>query len=162
MECDDIKWMFDYWAGKPYQGEEPLWEVITTGVGRIDRNPRSENLRQKAYTRMIQTFPDCHVIHKVCQIGFELGFDTIGRATTFLQKAENSSVVHGKVIMDTRFFNNDRFPNALSYYLNVKQPNLPPLPNDHSLGKTPSLSDYFFVLDLKNMDEQIKKIFNYK
>ena len=162
MECDDIEWMFNYWAGKPYQGEEPLWEVITTGVGHIDRNSKSDKLRQKAYTRMIKNFPNCNLIHRVCQIGFELGFDTIGRATTFLQKAENSSVVHGKVIMDTRLFNDDRLLNVLSYYLNIKQPKLPSLPDDHSLGRTPDVSKYFFEFDLKNMDERIKRTFDYK
>lgn len=158
----DIGWMFKYWAGQPYQGHEPLWEVITTGIGYIDKNPRSDKLRQKAYTRMIQTFPDCHLIHRLCQIGFEVGFDTIGRATSFLQKTESSSVIHGKVIMDTRLFNDDQFLSTLSYYLNVKQPDLLPLPNNHSLGRTPDLSKYFFELDLKNVDERIKKIFIYK
>lgn len=162
LEGNDIGWMFKYWAGQPYRGQTPLWEVITTGVGHIDRNPRSDMLRQKAYKRMIRTFPDCHVIHRVCQIGFELGFDTVGRATPFLQKTENSSVVNGKLIMDARLFNDDRFLEVLSYHLNARQPNLPPLPNDHSFGKTPDFSQYFFELDLKNMDDRIKKYFNYK
>ena len=155
----DILWMGNYWKGEAHPKEEPLWEVIASGTGRIMKTKESEALQKRAYDRMIQTFPKCHLIHEICKIGFELGFDSIGRVSPFLLKPENSSVISGHLLLDCRLFKDDNFIQALYKEL-LRGRKLPPLRGE-ALGNTPDFSKYFFKLDLDQLNPIMRQLFDY-
>lgn len=152
-------WMYDYWSGKAYPKDSPLWEVITTGVGHIEINTQTNLLRQSAHERMIREFPRCHLIHEICKVGFSLGFDTVGRVAPFIQKADNSPIVKGSLLFDSRLLKDSHFIQTLEYGL--KRHRLPALPDDGTLGSLPDFSPYFFEINLDKMERSIQKLFDY-
>ncbi len=155
-----LKWMFDYWSGKAYPKDNPVWEIITTGIGHIDANPQTERLRQEAYQRMIKRFPKCQLIHKICQIGFSLGFDTVGRVAPFVQILPDSPIVKGRLMIDLRLWKDDFFIKTIKPSL--KRHKLPPLPDNGTFGTLPDFSSYFFEINLENMSRYVQQLFGYK
>lgn len=65
----DASWMDRYWQGDVY-GERPLEEVICSGVGAI----LNKELRERAYRRVMASFPKAVPLLRVACVAFWLGY----------------------------------------------------------------------------------------
>lgn len=53
-DFESIPWMDMYWEGRPMPDREPIWETLLEGPVRIV----SEELRERAYGRVVEKFPE--------------------------------------------------------------------------------------------------------
>ncbi|WP_158116602.1 hypothetical protein [Vibrio cincinnatiensis] len=76
LDSEDEEWMHKYWRGETL-GVKPLTEVLASGIGIIQDN----ELRTKAYEKIISQWPTTSILLNACIAGFaERKMEQIGQA----------------------------------------------------------------------------------
>ncbi len=65
LKSEDTNWMNKYWNGDTY-GIKPLTEIIASGIGTV----QNEIIRQAAYWRVVERFPDVTPLLAMAACGF--------------------------------------------------------------------------------------------
>jgi hypothetical protein len=95
-------WIQQYWAGKPYAGQAPLWETLVDGRMIV----LGTALRERAYQVMKRRFPESLTFLEVARLAGWVGSD-LGNVSAYL-KEEGDDLVLG-YLMDMREANDPAF-----------------------------------------------------
>jgi len=105
-----IDWADAYWAGEPFPGRTPIWELIVNGRAAV----YGTDLRERAYAKLRSEFPSCVSILEVGRIAACIGSD-LGQTSAWLtqiSETEYSLDYH----LDMRDADNPEFLQRLAKF----------------------------------------------
>lgn len=146
-------WMEKYWSGQPYDSIEPLWEIITTGVGMsLFDTDHNLAIRAEAQKLTLQRFPKSEFILKMCFIAHQYGhLPEIGMVRPRLYLDEDMNIC-GDLLLNVKDWteNPDVIKRAFDYYdKNIDK--APELPKDGTFGSVPDFTHLNFKLPLNSV-----------
>ena len=100
LGSSDQSWFDSYWNGETL-GENPLTEVISSGIGLIN----NENIKKLAYEKILDNWPNSSLLLNSCIVSFKLkNMHNIGLSMPALIKEDGD--IKGTFYIDMNDFNN--------------------------------------------------------
>ncbi len=108
-------WIDKYWSGQPYPEKEPIWESLYAEEMIV----LGTELRERAYERVKNEFPDCLALLEIARISALLG-STLGLINGFISNTSDGAEL--KYCMDMQDAENLNFLKELEEFRQSGQP----------------------------------------
>lgn len=87
IATEDLTWIDNYWSGKPYSDNAPVWEMIANGVALV----LDERIRRQCDALVKKRFPESHIPILMARLASEAG-SLGGLISPFVIRDSNMSV----------------------------------------------------------------------